>query len=305
MIQVIKGTQKKIPYNDILLTIGNFDGVHRGHKKILDCMSAEKDMYRGASAVYTFDPHPRAFFKKKIEKLITPLDEKINMLEKAGVDIIVVEKFTETIANMNTQTFFKNIIIEKIHPKKIFTGTHFRFGKNREGSVEDLKCLALESHIAYERIEPLYHKDGQRVSSSLIRSFLNSGQIREAAEYLGRPYSVGGVVIKGRRTGRTIDIPTANMDFGSFIAPKDGVYAVKIEYDCKEYNGAANIMIRDTEPLLEVHLFDFNEILYGKKMKVYFIERLRDEMLFKNSIELKKQITKDILNAKKIFQINH
>ena len=301
---VIYGTQQKIKFNDLLLTIGNFDGVHRGHKKILERMIIEKNSHGGSIAAYTFDPHPQAFFKKEIEHLLTPLDEKIQLLERAGVDIIIVEKFTQILADMDTQTFFNNIIVEKIHPKKIYTGTNFRFGKNREGDVKVLEALTRLSHIDYEPIGPLYNNDGNRVSSSAIRKFLEQGKVLEAADYLGRAYSIHGLVVTGKAVGRKIHVPTANINGDSFIIPKDGVYAVTIEYEGKKYNGVANIMIRDQKPLLEVHFFNFSQTIYDKKIRVHFIERIRDEMIFQNQDALKSQILQDILQARKILKIN-
>ncbi len=305
MIHVIYGTKDRIVFNNILLTIGNFDGVHRGHRKILDRMNAERDIFNGSLTVYTFHPHPRAFFTKEPEQLITPCDEKIALLEKLGVDIIIIEKFTENIAVMDTETFFNEIIVKKLHPKKIYTGANFRFGKNRRGDVEALKGLADSAQIDYERVDSFYNSDGQRVSSSLIRSFIEQGDMKKTADYLGRAYSITGTVIAGLSQGRKINVRTANIDFNNFIAPKDGVYAVTIEYENNEYHGVANIMMRDNKPLLEVHFFDFNDTIYGKRIKVSFIERIRDELIFKTPEDLKKQITEDILKAKKILKISN
>lgn len=297
-----------------VLTIGNFDGVHVGHQRIIKELVEKAKKLRGTSVVMTFEPHPQRFFHPEKEfHLLTLCDEKARIIEKLGVQILLCVKFDQSFAGLKPEEFIKNILVDKLAVKEIIIGKDYRFGRAKKGDVELLKKEGRRFGFTVKVIPPVKIK-GEIVSSSKIRSLIEKGEVKKAMEFLGRPYSIEGTVVKGTGRGsKILGFPTANILSGSELIPRDGVYAVKVKID--EYtgrrksnhdmlfNGVMNIGTNPTfgnqDQSLEVHIFDFNEDILNKFIKIYFIDRLRNEKKFPNPESLKKAIEKDIEEAKR------
>ena len=245
------------------------------------------------------------FFNKKLKNYrISNLNQKLSIFKKLKVDFVINKKFDKKFSKIKCNKFISEIIYKKLNPKIIFVSNNFRFGNKREGDVKQL--IQFENLYNYKiaKPKPLY-KNKKLISSSLIRKLLESGKLKEANKLLGREWSVEGKVLKGRQLGKKIGFPTANIDIKDYVLAKPGVYAVKAKKQktSKYIKGIANLGYRPTfnqkKILLEVHLFNFSENLYNKFLKVNFLKFIRKEKKFKNVTQLKKQIKKDLLEAKK------
>ena len=260
-----------------VLTVGTFDGVHKGHKFILEELK-KRGANRGAqTTVVTFNPHPQLVLKLRDRpaiQILTTIEEKIDILKDFGIDRAVVIEFTKEFSNTNSVDFVRKELFEKIGFCEIVIGHDHAFGKNREGGIRTLRSLGAELKFAVDDL-PVYEVDGIVLSSTKIRDLLRIGKIKEANDYLGRPYSFEGRVIEGDRRGRELGFPTANIAVNTpdKLIPGDGVYAVYIEFNGRKFKGMMNIGMRPTFDSLqhtaEVHIFDFNEDIYGcaKKCK--------------------------------------
>lgn len=292
-----------------ILTTGTFDGVHFGHKTIINRLKEIANEENGETVLLTFSPHPRMvlFPDDHQLQLINTLDEKINLLENAGIDHLIIHPFTKAFSRTSSMNFVRDIIVNQINTHKLVIGYNHHFGRNREGSFEHLKEFSPLYGFEVEEI-PAQLLDEVSVSSTKIRKALLAGDVSKACNYLGYHYQLEGVVVKGKEIGRTIDFPTANLESidSTKLIPKDGVYAVKVNYEGEELDGMMNIGKNPTtgtnERSLEVHIFNFDEDLYGVQLNVSFIERLREEMTFKNIDSLKKQLFLDKENA--IHELN-
>lgn len=284
-----------------VLTVGTFDGVHKGHKFILEELK-KRGANRGAqTTVVTFNPHPQLVLKLRARtaiKILTTIEEKIDILKNFGIDRAVVIEFTREFSNTNPVDFVRKELFEKIGFCEIVIGHDHAFGKNREGGIRTLRSLGTKLKFAVDDL-PAYEVDGVVLSSTKIRDLLRKGKIKEANEYLGWPYSFEGRVIEGDRRGRDLGFPTANLEVSTSdkLIPGDGVYAVYIELNGRKFKGMMNIGIRPTfdspQHTAEVHIFDFNEVIYGKRLRVEFADKIRDEFRFKNAAELTEQLQKD------------
>jgi riboflavin kinase/FMN adenylyltransferase len=284
-----------------VVTIGTFDGVHLGHQKILQTLRDEAKSVQGESVLLTFYPHPRMvlFPESHGMKLLQTQVEKIEKLEKNGLQNIVIYPFSFEFSRLTALEFVRDILVNKLHVRKIVIGYDHQFGKNREGSIAYLKDIA--ETCEFEVIEiPAQDIDEVNVSSTKIREALLQGDVQRANMFLGEPYQLSGTVIRGRALGRTIGFPTANIEVNSNIKliPGIGVYAVEVLIDGQVYRGMLNIGLRPTVVStdvvnLEVHILDFQQDIYDKNITVRFIERVRDEQKFESVEALKEQLKND------------
>ncbi len=290
-----------------IVTIGTFDGVHIGHQKIIKRLikvGKEKEL---KSVVLTFFPHPRMVLQKNSDlKLLNTIEEREAILESLGLDQMVTKTFTKEFANMSAQDFVKTILVNALNAKYIIIGYDHQFGKDRSANIDDLKTFGLEFGFEVEEISAQDVEDVS-VSSTKIRTALQQGDIATANAYLGYPYFITGAVIKGKGLGKQLGFPTANIHIEEDykLIPKDGVYVVNGIVRGKTVFGMMNIGTNPTvdgsHQTIEVYFFDFNEDIYNEKIKVEFLERLRDEHKFESVELLQKQLKKDEIEAKRIL----
>jgi riboflavin kinase/FMN adenylyltransferase len=275
------------PFKNAVITIGNFDGVHIGHQALFHEVIEKADAIDGTSIAMTFDPHPiRVLKKNNNPPLITLQEQKTELIERSGMEVLICVPFTKKFASLSAEDFIKKLLIAKIGMKAIVVGGDYTFGKNREGNLAVLQSFA--SELGYEVI---------------VADWIKAAPARKM---LGRHYQIRGRVVKGRdRGGKLLGIPTANINLQDELCPKTGIYAVTVEYNNRIFKGVANIgyspTFDDNDFTVEVHLLDFAENIYDKKIRVNFIERIRDEKKFADISELKEQINQDIKTADKIL----
>lgn len=308
-MKVFKNINEFVPIRNAVVTSGTFDGVHLGHQKILNRLGEVAKSIEGESVVITFHPHPRMVVSLDAAdlKLLSTIDEKIELLEKQGVDNLIIIPFTREFSELSSTEFIQKILIEKIGTKKLVIGYDHRFGKNREGGFDYLKANSQQFGFTIEEI-PRQEIDTLTISSTKIRMALSEGDVHTANELLGSKYSFRGLVAKGRQLGRTIGFPTANVQVPETykLIPGDGVYAVRVEVRSKYHYGMMNIGMRPTVNGIgrtqEVNIFDFDDDIYGEKIKVEIIDFIRKEQKFNGLDELKSQINLDKQATLKIFQ---
>ena len=290
-----------------IFTLGTFDGVHLGHTKIIErLLNASSDNEQ--SLVLTFFPHPRMVLQEESDiKLLNTIEERTKLLEKAGLQNLIIHPFDQAFSRLSAEEFVKNILVDIFNIKKIIIGHDHRFGRNRTANIDDLILYGKEFGFEVEQISA-QEIDEVSISSTKIRNALNEGKIALANEYLGYNYLFSGTVIHGKKLGRTIGFPTANLKIEESykLIPAIGVYAVKCTVGTKTVNGMLNIGTNPTvdgqNTSIEVHLFDFQEDLYDKKITVELIKRIRDEQKFASVEELKQQLHKDKVFAEQLFE---
>lgn len=292
-------------FRNPVLTLGNFDGVHLGHQRIFKELVEEAQKIDGEAIVITFDPHPlRILDPQKCPPLITPFKKKLMLVERLGVDVVIVATFDLDLANLTPEAFVRQVLVDKIGVKKILVGYNYFFGKDRKGNVEMLKRLGEKCGFEVKVIDAMTVNDIP-VSSSKIREFIQSGKMAEAAQLLGRNYLLIGKVIWGADRGKKLGFPTANLEVLNGLYPKTGVYAVEVIMGDKTYPGVADVGYNPTfgeNPLsVEVHILDFSRDIYGEEIQLIFHQRIRDEKAFENPESLAQQIREDIDAAKKIL----
>ena len=285
-----------------VVTVGSFDGFHLGHQQILKELNRQaREDCDCLEILITFHPHPKEVIgnpKDHPIEILTPLEEKLEVLRDLGLPAVLVIPFTREFSQMNYKDFVKNILVEKLRIKKMVVGHDHAFGKNREGHPAQLKQLGSEFGFSVTVLDPFY-LDGEIVSSSAIRNLLKKGDVSTAGKLLGRPYSLSGAVEKGDHRGRELGYPTANLEIKNphKLIPHKGVYAVDVEHQQKINKGMMNIGNRPTfnfDPLtLEVHIFNFSGSIYGDELKIFFKKFIREEVKFENSEALKKQMLLD------------
>ncbi len=292
-----------------VVTIGTFDGVHLGHQAIFKEMRRMAQEVGGETVVVTFYPHPRQVLAIGTERLrfICSQEEKLKKIEEYGIDNVVIIPFTKEFASTPSEVFIKDYIIERIHPAVIVVGYDHHFGKNRMGDFEMLTRLGEQYGFKTIQVEA-QDVNEVAVSSTKIRNYLWAGNVKAANELLGYPYSVTGTVVAGNKIGRTIGFPTANLDIPNefLMINNPGVYACQTSIDGKTYNAMANTGSRPTigdraegDFIIEVNIFDFEGDLYGKTLKVWFLDRIRDEVKFTGLEALKIQLEQDRIEVKK------
>ena len=288
-----------------ILLIGNFDGLHLGHQKLFNVAKKYKKKFNLKVGVITFEPMPKMYFNKKLKNFrISNVSQKIKILEKLGIDFLIIKKFDKKFSKIKSHSFIKQILYNKLDAKYIFVSNNFRFGNKREGDVNQL--AKYEKNYKYKIVKPKPYKlKNKIISSTFVRKLLFNGKIELANKLLNRNWSIEGIVEKGRQMGKTIGFPTCNIDIKDYVLAKPGVYAVKIYKKNKNFplKGIANLGYRPTfnqrKMLLEVHIFNFNENLYNKHLTIEFINFIRKEKKFKNINQLKKQINLDLKITKK------
>lgn len=284
-----------------VVTSGTFDGVHLGHRKILQRLQQIAKQSNDESVVITFWPHPRLVLYPNSGdhlQLLNTFEEKAQLLAHSGIDHLIRIPFTKVFSQLSSQEFIQQILIDKIDTKKLVIGYDHKFGRNREGSFEYLKTNA---HLYGFDIEEIPRQDIDHVgiSSTLIRNALSEGNVEISNQYLTHPYAISGEIITGNKLGRTIGFPTANIKISNpyKLIPYNGVYAIKAVVKSEKYSGMLNIGSRPTidgsSKSIEAHLFDFDQDIYGETFTVEFIKRVRDEVKFTDMKALKEQLTKD------------
>jgi riboflavin kinase/FMN adenylyltransferase len=293
---------------ELFLTIGNFDGVHRGHQQILNNLTTDSKISKTKSAILSFNPHPKIFFNNEKNFLINSKEKKISILKNLNIDYLIDLKFDNELTQLSFSEFEQNILLNKLTIKRLYLGKDFRYGNQRKGNLETLRSLCNAYNIKLEELELLNdNSSDEKISSSKVRQFLKNGEIEKANEYLIEKFSITGKVILGDQRGRTIGIPTANLKFPiNIIKIPYGVYAVQIKLSDNIHFGIVNFGMRPTfhkqTSIVEVHIFDFEEDIYGKEIEVLFLSKIRDEQKFNGIKELLNQITLDITVAKKILK---
>ena len=291
-----------------IVSQGTFDGVHLAHKKIIERLKQIASIKNGETVIITFEPHPRIVLLPLDHglQLLSTLNEKINLLEKAGVDHLIILPFTKEFSRLSSEQFIRNILVNKIKTNTLVIGYDHRFGKNREGSFEHLKNSASLYEFEVEEI-PEQDIDDIAVSSTKIRQALLNNDIQTAQKYLGNSYSLEGNVIKGKQLGRTIGYPTANIEVENSykLIPQDGVYAVWVWYNKARFGGMLNIgnnpTIKDKGRSIEVNIFNFEKDIYTENLKIEFVSKLRNEEKFNGLDALKNQLHLDKQNAQTIL----
>jgi len=288
-----------------ILTIGTFDGVHIGHQKIIERLNQIKNMTKDRSAILTFFPHPRKILNQGNEiKWLNTMDEKTQLLEKFGLDNLIIEPFTKGFSELTALDFVKEILVDQLFIKSLVIGYDHQFGKNREGNFEQLRGYGKIYNFNVEKITAQEIEDVS-VSSTKIRKAIEEGNIKKANSYLGYHYLLSGEIVKGQGLGRKLNYPTINLHIKESykLIPKTGVYIVKTTIDQKVFFGIMNIGFRPTvngkNKTIEVHLLDFTGDLYGENLQIEVLKRLRDEQKFSGLEKLILQIKKDELKARK------
>ncbi len=292
-----------------VLTIGNFDGVHLGHRRILSAGRRQADAAGAALVVLTFEPPPVAVVAPdRAPQRILPLDVKARLLAEGGADRVVVAEATAGLLALTPQGFVREVLLERFAPRAIVEGPNFRFGKGRAGSVETLRELAAEGRFEVVEVEPvridLPARPNVRVSSSLIRELVLAGDVVSAGRCLGRAYVLRGRVVSGEHRGRLLEFPTANVEAEGVVAPGDGVYAARAAVAGRSQAAAVSIGTKPTfgpaPRAIEVHLVDGGGDFYGRRIEVAFLERLRDQRRFPDAESLRAQIAKDVQRVREL-----
>ena len=287
-----------------IVTIGTFDGVHFGHKYIIEHLNRIAKREGGQSVLLTFSPHPRHVLYEDHHdlKLLNTLEEKKEALKEIELQNFVVQNFTKEFSRMKYVNFVRDILVKRLNVDHLVIGYDHHFGRNREGSIKELQELSALYNFTLEQIPP-QKKNDIPVSSTKIRKLLQEGNIENANKYLGYEYMLTGNVVHGDKMGRTINYPTANIEVQDFkLIPKAGVYLVKLDFMTINYFGMLNIGIKTNK--IEVHIFNFSKEIYNERIKIKLLSRLRDGLDFNNSMDLKKQLQQDEKKCKSILGIS-
>jgi len=292
----------------LCLTIGNFDGIHKGHREIIKNLIQQTKKSNLKSAILSFTPHPKIYFNKQKNFMINSQSKKKEILKDLGLDYLIDLHFNDKFTQLSHNEFEDKILLEKLNSKRILIGKDFQYGNQRKGNIDTLKIFCEKNKIELEEIGLILNDhNSNKISSSAIRENLKSGKFELANKDLERNFSVAGKVIKGDQRGRTIGIPTANLEYPlNTITIPYGVYAVETLIEGNNYFGIVNFGIRPTfnkdKPIVEAYLFDFDNDIYGKNIEILFHKQIRQEKKFNDIKELLNQINIDIAEAKKILK---
>lgn len=315
-MKVIRGIPPSLPRTPCALTIGNFDGVHLGHQALLAHLknrAAEKGLQ---TCLLTFEPHPKEFFDpKNAPQRILSLRDKLTALKNSGIDLVVVEHFNAHFAKKSPEEFVQDIIVHGLHTKHIVIGDDFHYGSKRAGNFQTLQMAGAQHQFAVEALPTIQDEDSQRISSTAIRSALHQGNLKLAEELLGRPYSISGHVIHGRKLGRTLGFPTLNIALSNPYQKRTpvmtGIFVVQVHgLHANPLPGVASLGFRPSvedagRVLLETHLFDFDEQVYGRVIQVEFMMKIRDEAKYSDLTALQAAIDADAQAARNFFKNSH
>ena len=302
-------TKSYFEEKNLCLAIGNFDGFHKGHIAIINSLKKIANENNQQTAIMSFNPHPREFFDKKNENFnIYTKSDKINFLKKLDIDIYIEFSFNKNLSELSANQFVEDILIDKLDIKNVVVGKDFKFGKDRSGNFNILEKYSKENNFNLHLFESIMLSgSSDKFSSSIIRENIRNGEMEKVKFSLARYWHMSGIIIEGDKKARKINFPTANMTPGKHITPKKGVYCVEVYIKNKKYLGISNFGKRPTvdgsKELLETHIFNFNEEIYGKHLTVQFLTFIRPEQKFTNFDELTVQIKKDIQTAKKFHNI--
>ncbi len=307
-MQLIRGYRHLTSqHQGCVATIGNFDGVHLGHQAVFNALIEQAKKHHCPSVVITFEPQSKEFFiPDKAPARITRLREKLDAIKKTGIDWVLLLEFNPHLAQLSAPDFIQKILVDGLAIRYLYVGDDFRFGTKRQGDFALLEKAGKQFHFEVASL-PTVRQNQHRISSSLIREYLTQGNLSAAEQALGHPYQICGRVVYGDQRGRTIGFPTANIDLKQRISPLKGVFAVKVRGLASEpLDGVANLGTRPTirgqkKYLLETHLFDFNQAIYGKRVGVEFVARIRDEQKFASFDALKQQIVQDCISARQLL----
>lgn len=301
--------EKSIVDTGCVVTIGSFDGVHRGHQVLLKSVLSVAKERNLPSVVILFEPQPYEFFsREKAPARLMRLREKVCALFDQGIDRILCLKFNHALRSLSAEEYIQKVLVRGLGVKHLVIGDDFRFGCDRAGDYTMLQQAGKRNGFGVSDTLTLAD-DSHRISSTRIRELLEQDQLVEAEALLGRKFSVSGKVVYGRQLGRTMGFPTVNIGLGRYRSPVKGVYAVRVEHEGEYLNGVANVGVRPTvggseKPLLEVHILNFNQNLYGSFLTTIFLHKIREEKTFASLDELKAQIKADAITAQDLFELN-
>jgi riboflavin kinase / FMN adenylyltransferase len=293
-------------WRQTVLALGNFDGLHRGHMKIIERVRRRADERGVTAAVMTFDPHPpRVVRPDKAPPLLMTKQQKLEGIAAAGIDGAAVVRFTPQLSRWDPETFVKSVLVDWVKVAEVWVGANFLFGRDRTGNFSLLRALGGRYGFKAEKIDPVRYKDFV-VSSTRIRRLISEGRVDEAAALLGHHYFIDGAVVPGKRRGQALGFPTANLETKNELTPPNGVYATLVALDGATRPAVTNIGVRPTfgdsaSPTIEAHVFGVTRELYGERVRLYFVQRLRDERTFESVNALRAQIAADCERARGLF----
>ena len=300
-MKVTKDLKNAISSQPSILTLGTFDGVHKGHRKIISNLKSEAKRNNLRSIILTFFPHPRNIVSSEIIKSISTIDEKIKIFSDLGIDELIIQKFDKSFANMDAKEFIE-LLVDNLKIKKIIVGYNHRFGKNRSADINVLKDFSLKYDFEVLEIKA-FEVENIKISSTKIRDAIQQGNIKLCNNYLGYNFNINGDVVKGKSIGKSLGFPTANIKIVEEykIMPKNGVYLVRCFFEKEKLYGMMNIGFNPTfgsnDKTLEVNIFDFDKDLYGETIRIEFLNFIREEIKFENVELLQNQLIKDRENC--------
>lgn len=297
-MKIVKNIAEYSDAMGLTMSLGMFDGVHKGHQEIIKKLKKHSETHQLESALLTFWPHPRKVLQPEVEiKLLNTLEEKLQLLERFGIQKTFLQEFNDDFRNLSGEDFVKHILLDKLHMKHIVIGYDHHFGKNKSGNFELLEKMASENNFVVEETKAIL-VNGLAVSSTKIRNALSEGDIITANKFLGYHYPVSGTVVTGKKIGRTIGYPTANIDVDPIkLLPKNGAYIVDVELNGQMYKGMLSIgtnpTVNGTKKTTEVYILDFDQDIYGENITVYFRDYLHDEIKFESLEKLIERLDED------------
>ena len=300
-MKVTKDLKNAISSRPSILTLGTFDGVHKGHRKIISNLKSEAKINNLRSIILTFFPHPRNIVSSEIIKSISTIDEKIKIFSDLGIDELIIQKFDKSFSSMNAKEFIE-LLVDNLKIKKIIVGYNHRFGKNRSADINVLKDFSLKYDFEVLEIKA-FEVENIKISSTKIRDAIQQGNIKLCNNYLGYNFNINGDVVKGKSIGKSLGFPTANIKIVEEykIMPKNGVYLVRCFFEKEKLYGMMNIGFNPTfgsnDKTLEVNIFDFDKDLYGETIRIEFLNFIREEIKFENVELLQNQLIKDRENC--------
>ena len=306
-MDILKTCENLLPsIESSAVTLGNFDGVHLGHRELFRAVVKAARCLNCPSIVYTFDPHPlKLLAPEKAPLLLNTPAEKQRLIAASHIDFLIESPFTAEFAAMSPEQFVTDILVARLKVKILVIGYDYAFGRGRGGDADFLKAFGEKYGFAVEILQPVGN-DGLPYSSTRIRAMVATGDVADLVSILGRQYNLEGRVVPGEQRGRELGFPTANLETDKELLPAAGVYAVKVRHGAQEYGGVVNLGKRPTfggkTSTIEVHLLDFTGQLYGQNLRVYFVERLRGEQKFADVKALINAISEDVLRARQILQ---
>jgi riboflavin kinase/FMN adenylyltransferase len=308
-VQIVNHLDEFPRGESVSLTLGTFDGVHRGHRKIIERTVAIARERQIKAVLLTFDPHPREVIGRRGDPtyLLTTIEERIALLDDTGIDICVVLPFTRDLSVLDAATFFEEYIVRRLHTAHLIVGVDHAFGRGRAGTAPELEKLGVKHGVDVTVVSEMM-LEGIKVSSTAVRNALLAGRVRQAKQFLGSPYLLRGIVVRGEGVGSSLGFPTANIEIqdGNKLLPQNGVYIVAVRYNGETREGIMNIGRRPTlskqmHISVEVHIFTTSGNLYGQFMQIALLDRLRDEIQFENRDQLMGQIRTDVAFAQELL----